>query len=164
MGGMAPAPATELVTNGGFEGTVSPWVLAGEGVSHQGMGPNPRTGNGYAYLSSSDTASGSVEQQITLPPAATRTASLTFWLNVTSAEGMNAVYDSLFVEIRAAAGGLLATVATYTNRDKGMTGAYVMKGPFDLRAQAGQAVRLHFRFTTDRSNNTSFRIDDVSVK
>jgi hypothetical protein len=165
MADMAPPPAMELVTNGGFEGSTSgPWVEAGEGVTHYRGGNQPRSGNNYVAFSSTDSAAGSLEQQIALPFAASRRVALTFWLNVTSDEGAQTALDFFHVELRNPAGNVLATLATYSNRDKGTIGVYAMKGPFDLGAHGGQAVRLHFRYTTNQTNFTTFRIDDVSVK
>jgi hypothetical protein len=89
---------------------------------------------------------------------------LGFWLNVTSAEPSGAgATDRLFVEVLSSTGVLLETLATYSNLDKGASGAYVFKTGLSLAAYAGQTIRIRFRATTDAANVTAFRIDDVSL-
>jgi hypothetical protein len=90
---------------------------------------------------------------------------LTFWLNVTSSETTTTTqFDRLFIEVRSTAGALLATLATFSNLNKGTAGAYVQRGPFSLSSFAGQTVRIQFRATNDQSLPSSFRVDDVSVR
>ena len=89
---------------------------------------------------------------------------MTFWLNVTSDETTTSTqYDKLFVEVRNTAGTLLATLATYSNLNKGTAGVYSQKS-LSLTAYKGQTVRVQFRATTDSSLQSTFRVDDVSVK
>jgi hypothetical protein len=86
-------------------------------------------------------------------------------LNVTSNETTTTTqFDRLFIEVRSTSGTLLATLATFSNLNKGTAGAYVLRGPFSLSSFAGQTVRIQFRATTDGSLTTTFRVDDVSVK
>ena len=109
-------------------------------------------------------ASGRLYQQINIPSNAS-SASLSFWLNVTSSESTTTTrYDFPYIEVRNTAGTLLQTLATYGNLDKGTIGVYALKGPFSLLAYRGQTIRVQFRATTDFSLPTSFRVDDVSVK
>jgi hypothetical protein len=58
----------------------------------------------------------------------------------------------------------LATLATFSNLNKGTAGVYVLRGPYSLASFAGQTVRIQFRGTTDFSLITSFRVDDVTVQ
>ena len=90
-------------------------------------------------------------------------ASYTFWLNITSSESGPTIYDRLFVEVRSMSGGLLATLATYSNADETTAGNYSQRS-FNLTNWRGQTVRLQFRATTDVILPTSFRIDDVSLR
>jgi hypothetical protein len=152
---------SELVVNGGFEGSSSPWVLSGSAF-WIANGNYPHGGTGYSYLGTTDNASGQHYQQITIP--STATGSLTFWLNVTSSETTTITqYDKLFVEVRNTAGTLLTTLATYSNLNKGTAGVYSQKS-LSVAAYRGQTVRIQFRATTDVSLPTTFRVDDVSVK
>jgi hypothetical protein len=114
-------------------------------------------------MGTTNNATGSLFQQITIPSGTAR--NLTFWLNVTSNEATGAaVFDRLFVEVRSTTGTLLATLATFSNQNKGTSGVYVQRGPFNLGAFAGQTVRIQFRVTTDVTLPTSFRVDDVSAQ
>jgi bacillopeptidase F (M6 metalloprotease family) len=70
-------------------------------------------------------------------------------------------YDTLKVQVRNSGGTVLATLATYSNLDKGTT--WVQRS-FDLSAYKGQTVQLHFLGTEGSTTATSFLVDDVSVK
>jgi hypothetical protein len=154
------AGGAELIVNGGFEGSSTPWTLSGS--SSRSTGSFPHSGTGYLIEGAANNATATTFQQITIPAASS--PSLNFWLNVTSNEGPGAALDFLFIVVRNTSGGLLSTLATFSNLNEGTAGAYVLRGPFSLGGFAGQTVRIQFRATTDRSLTTTFRIDDVSAK
>jgi Zn-dependent metalloprotease len=157
-----PAPTgNELLSNGGFEASASPWVGSGTGYFYTANGSYPHGGTGYIYFGVNNSVSGQSYQQVTIPSTATGT--LTFWLNVTSSETGTTAYDNLYVEVRNTAGTLLSTLATYSNANKGTAGVYSQKS-FSLAAYKGQTVRVQFRSTTDASVTTTFRVEDVSLK
>ncbi len=156
----APNP-TELIVNGGFEVTLSPWVSSGAAF-YTASGNYPHGGTGVIALGQNNSVSGQVYQTVSIPTGAAGT--LTFWLNVTSTERTtNLQFDKLFVQVRNDSGTLLATLATYSNVNKGTAGAYSKK-TLNLSAYRGQTVRLQFRATNDYSFPTTFRIDDVSLQ
>ena len=151
----------ELIANGGFESGTSPWVLSGAAL--RSTGTFPHSGTAYSIVVNADNTTGAEYQQITIPSGAAR--NLTFWLNVTSSETTTTTqFDRIFVEVRSTSGALLATLATFSNLNKGASGAYVQRGPYSLSAFAGQTVRIQFRATNDQSLPSSFRVDDVSVR
>ena len=158
-----PTPGgSELLTNGGFEGSASPWVGSGTGYFYTSNGNYPHGGTGYPYFGVNNSVSGQSYQTVTIPSSAAGT--LTFWLNVTSSETTTKTqYDKLFVEIRNTSGTLLTTLATYSNLNKGTGGVYSQKS-FNVSAYKGQTVRVQFRTTTDSSVTTTFRVDDASLK
>lgn len=156
-----PTGGGELLSNGGFEGSASPWAGSGTGYFYTANGSYPHGGTGYVYFGVNNSVSGQAYQQVTIPSTATGTFS--FWLNVTSSETGTTAYDKLFVEVRNTSGTLLTTLATYSNANKGTAGVYSQKS-FNLSAYKGQTVRLQFRSTTDSSATTSFRVDDASLK
>jgi hypothetical protein len=154
------AGGAELIVNGGFEGSAAPWTLSG---AQRSTGSFPHSGTGYLILGAANNANHTAFQQITIPSGTS--PSLTYFLNITSNETTTTtVFDRLFVEVRSTSGTLLATLATFSNLNKGTAGAYVLRGPNGLGSFAGQTVRIQFRATTDASLTTTFRVDDVSVK
>jgi Zn-dependent metalloprotease len=157
-----PPPGTELLVNGGFEGSVAPWVSSGTGAFYVNPGNYPHGGTGYIYFGVNNSVSGQSYQTVSIPASATGT--LTFWLNVTSDETTTTTqYDKLFVEVRNTSGTLLTTLATYSNLNKGTAGVYSQKS-LNMAAYKGQTVRVQFRSTTDISLVSTFRVDDASLK
>jgi len=150
----------ELITNGGFETGTTPWVISGQTV--RSTGAYPHGGVAYMILGAVNSSTSTLYQQVTVPAGG---ANLDFWLNITTGEAAGAaVYDRLFIEVRNTAGTLLGTLGTLSNQNSGTAGVYVLRGPYNLNAWAGQTVRIQFRSTQDSSLPTSFRVDDVSVK
>ena len=153
--------SAELIVNGGFEGSSTPWVLSGSAA--RSTGSFPHSGTGYLIVASANNQTGAAFQQITVPGGSA--PSLTFWLNVTSSETTTTTqFDRLFIEVRNTSGALLSTLATFSNLNKGTAGVYVQRGPLSLSSFAGQTIRIQFRATEDSSLATSFRVDDVSAK
>ena len=152
--------ATQLVVNGGFESGVSPWT-ATTGVITSDAGEAAHAGtwkawlNGYAAVHT-DT----LYQQVAIPSTAA-SASLVFWLKVDSSETTTTTaYDTLKVQVRSSTGAVLATLATYSNLNKGTT---FLQKTFDLSAYKGQTVQIYFEGVEDSTVQTSFIVDDVSV-
>ena len=84
-----------------------------------------------------------------------------FWLRVDSSETTTTTaYDTLKVQVRSSTGAVLATLATYSNLDKGTT---FLQKTFDLTAYKGQTVRIYFEGIEGSTVQTSFIIDDVSL-
>jgi hypothetical protein len=75
-----PGGGSELLVNGGFEGSVSPWVSSGAGAFYVNPGNYPHGGTGYIYFGVNNSNSGQSYQTVTIPSAAP--ANMTFWLNV----------------------------------------------------------------------------------
>jgi hypothetical protein len=148
--------------NGGFEGSVSPWVGSGSGYFYTSNGNYPQNGTGYIYFGVNNSVSGQAYQTVTIPSTATGT--LTFWLNVTSSETTTTTaYDRLFVEVRSTSGALLATLGTFSNLNKTTAGNYIQRS-FSVAAYRGQTVRIQFRSTMDSSITSTFRVDNVSLQ
>jgi hypothetical protein len=154
-----PPPGAELIVNGGFEGSASPWALSGN--AYWSTGAYPHSGSGYSVLGAYNNASGTEYQTVSIPSS--HPANYTFWLNITSSESGSTPYDYLYAEVRSTSGTRLATLATYTNANETSPGNYSQKS-FSLAGWRGQTVRVQFRATTDFTLPTSFRIDDVSLK
>lgn len=158
-----PPTGSNLLVNGGFETSLSPWVSSGTGALYTANGASPRTGTGYIYFGNANSRTGQTYQQVAIPSTASGT--LTFWLNVTSAETTTTTqYDKLFVEVRNTAGTLLATPATYSNLNKTASSTTYTQRTLNLSAYKGQTVRIQFRTTTDSSLITTFRVDDAVLQ
>ena len=150
----------ELIVNPGFESGTTPWVISGQVV--RSTGSFPHSGSAYMILGAVNSTTGTLYQTVTIPSGG---ANLNFWLNITTSEAAGAaVFDRCFIEVRNTSGTLLTTLATFSNQNSGTAGAYVLRGPYNLSAFAGQTVRIQFRATEDSSLITSFRVDDVSVQ
>ncbi len=157
-----PTPGSELIVNGGFEGSASPWVGSGTGYFYTANGNFPRGGTGYIYFGVNNSVSGQSYQTVAIPTTATGT--LNFYLNVTSSETTTTTaYDRLFVEVRNTSGTLLATLGTFSNLNKAAAGVYTLRS-FNVAAYKGQTVRIQFRSTMDSSITSTFRVDDVSLQ
>lgn len=151
----------ELIANGGFETGTTPWIVSGQVT--RSTGSFPHGGVAYMILGAVNSTTGTLYQTVTIPTGAAR--NLNFWLNITTSEAAGAaVFDRVFIEVRSTSGTLLATLATFSNQNSGTAGVYVLRGPYNLSAFAGQTVRIQFRATEDVSLPTSFRVDDVSVQ
>ncbi|MBI3729274.1 MAG: CehA/McbA family metallohydrolase [Burkholderiales bacterium] len=152
--------STQLITNGGFESGASSWT-ASSGVISTGGSEASRTGSYKAWLNGYGSAhTDTLYQQVTIPAAAT-SASLSFWLKVSSDETTTTqAYDTLKLQIQNSSGTVLATLATYSNLNKGTT--YVNK-TFDLSSYKGQTIRVYFVGVEGSVTVTSFLIDDISL-
>ena len=150
----------QLITNGGFETGVAPWIQSG---AVRSTGSFPHSGVAYSILGGVNNAAHTEYQQITIPTGTS--PNLTFWMNITTAETTTTTqYDRVFIEVRNTSGTLLSTLATFSNLNSQTAGAYTLRGPYNLAAFAGQTVRIQFRGTTDSSLISSFRVDDVSAQ
>jgi hypothetical protein len=151
----------QLLANAGFESGAASWTASTGVIDGSTSGSAPRTGTYKAYLDDYGSAhTDTLYQQVTIPSTAC-SASFSFWLKVISAETTTTTaYDTLTVQVQNSAGTALATLATYSNLNKGTT--YVQKS-FDLSAYKGQTIRVYFKGVEDASLATGFFIDDTAV-
>ncbi|WP_295101906.1 PA14 domain-containing protein [uncultured Candidatus Kuenenia sp.] len=155
---------SERITNGSFSSGTSGWTLSSDFWAGTNLS-NYRTSPGYAAggVDSSGTpknnAYGSMYQAVTIPSNAT-SATISFWYNITTSNESG--YDALYTVIKNSSGSHLATVATFSNADKGTLGSYSKKS-LDVTSYKGQTVTIYFLAMTDSANTTVFRIDDVSL-
>ena len=152
--------AVQRILNPGFESGAASWI-ATSGVITTDAGQAARTGSWKAWLNGYGSArTDTVYQQVAIPATVT-SATLKFWLKVASAETTTtSAFDTLKVQVRSSSGAVLATLATYSNLNKGT--AYLEKS-FDLSAYKGQTVRVYFEGIEGSSVATSFVLDDVTL-
>ncbi len=157
-----PSSGSNYVVNGGLEGSVSPWTLTGNGSFYTANGSNPNGGSGYLYFGAGSNRTGLGYQLISIPSNAP-SANLRFALSVSTAETVNRADDKLEVRIYNSSGSFVETLDTYDNRNN-TGGGYVQSSSYNLSAYKGQSIYIAFSVSTDSSLNTTFRVDDVSVK
>ena len=158
-GGTTPPPTggSNLLANPGFESGATAWS-ATSGVITTSPGAPARSGSWKAWLNGyGTTTTDSVSQTVTIPAASS--ASLSFWLHVSSAETTSSTaYDRLTVQV--VSGGTTTTLRTFSNLDEGSS--YVQR-TFDMSAYTGKTVTLRLTGTEDSSLATSFVVDDTSL-
>jgi subtilisin family serine protease len=152
--------AQQLLLNPGFESGNVNWVTTA-GVIDSTASPAARTGAWKAWLNGYGTThTDSAYQQVAIPATAT-TATLSFWLRITTAETTTTTaFDKLNVQITDSAGTVLATLATYSNLNA--SASYAQKS-FNVIAYKGQTIRVRFLGTEDSSLQTSFLVDDTAL-
>ncbi|MTW13396.1 carbohydrate-binding protein CenC [Pseudoduganella eburnea] len=152
--------AQQLVLNSGFESGATNWT-ATSGVITNDATESAHTGTWKAWLNGYGSAhTDTLYQQVSIPSTAA-TATLSFYLLIDSAETTSTqAYDTLKVQVRNSSGTVLATLATYSNLNKGTS--YVQR-TFDMSAYKGQTVRIYFEGVEGTSVATSFIVDDVTL-
>ncbi len=153
-GGGGSCTAAQLLGNPGFESGTAPWTSTSGVVSTASGTGTAHSGTHFAWLDGyGSTHTDTLSQTVTVPSTC-KTASLSFYLSITTAETTaSTAYDKLTVK----AGG--TTLASYSNLNKS---AYTLR-TFDLSAYAGQSVTLTFTGTENSSAQTSFLIDDTAL-
>ncbi len=152
--------STQLILNSGFESGATSWT-ATSGVITNDATQAAHGGTYKAWLNGYGAAhTDSLYQQIAIPSTAT-SATLSFWLKVDSSETTTTqAYDTLQVQVRNSSGAVLASLASYSNLNKGSS--FINK-TFDLSSYKGQSIRIYFLGVEGSVTATSFIIDDVSV-
>ncbi|HKF20948.1 MAG TPA: alkaline phosphatase family protein, partial [Candidatus Angelobacter sp.] len=160
---------TELLGNGGFENGASnpsPWTLTSthsplEIINSSSSEP-PHSGTFDAWLDGfGKTTTDTVMQQVAIPANATA-ATLSFWLHIDTAEtSTTTAFDTLTVQVRNASGTVLSTLATFSNLNKA---SGYQQHSFDLSSFKGQTIQVFFKGAEDSELQTSFVLDDVSLK
>jgi len=156
----AASQPQQLIVNGGFESGASSWT-ATSGVISSDSSQAAHAGTYKAWLDGYGSAhTDTLYQAVTIPATAT-SANLSFWLKVVSSEtSTTQANDTLKVEVRSSSNAVLATLATYSNLNKGTS--YQQK-TFSLAAYKGQTVRIYFEGVEGSSVSTAFLVDDVSL-
>ena len=152
--------AAQLLGNPGFEtGSASPWSTSSGVVSNDSSEP-PHSGSYDAWLDGyGSTHTDTLSQQVTLPSGCT-SYSLSYWLHVDTAEPTTTAYDTLTLQILNGSGSVVATPASYSNKDA--ASGYVQHS-VDLSAYQGQTITVKFTGTEDSVKQTSFVLDDTAL-
>ncbi|SEG17015.1 Putative Ig domain-containing protein [Actinacidiphila yanglinensis] len=152
-GGGGGCTASQLLSNPGFESGATGWTTS-SGVIDNSTDAPAHSGSYKAWLDGYGTThTDTVSQSVTIPATCT-SASLSFYVYISTDETGSTAYDKLTV----AAGS--TTVATYSNVNA--TSGYVLK-TVNLSSQIGKTFTLKFTGTEDSSLATSFLLDDTAV-
>ncbi len=147
----------QLIVNGNFStGDATGWTVSRSNCPIsivQPYGSDYGAAMGYCNLNQ-DTM-----YQFVCPAAPLDYATLSFRWWLTSNDTPYVDVDFLYVRVRDANGNLLQTLKTITNRSPKGQWYYEY---FDLRAYAGQTIRISFEASNDGSYPSYFWIDDVS--
>ena len=151
-GGGGGTCSGQKLANPGFESGATSWSSS-SGVIDNSSGAAARTGSWKAWLDGYGTThTDTLSQSVTIPSGCS--ATLAFYLNITSSEGTSTAYDKLTVKVGS------TTLVTYSNVNK--NSAYALRS-FNVSSFAGQTVTITFTGTEDSSLATSFLIDDTSL-
>lgn len=159
--GGCTSPGQKLA-NPGFESGATGWTATAGVIGQYGSSGQPtHSGTWNAWLDGYGTThTDTLAQTVTLPSGCSG-YTLSFWLHIDSAETTTSIaYDTLRVQILNTSGGVLATLATYSNLNK--AAGYSLKS-FNVGAYAGQTVQVKFTGVEDSSLQTSFVIDDTGL-
>jgi subtilisin family serine protease len=147
--------------NPGFESGNVTWTANPLVIDGTVNGSAPRTGFWKAWLNGYGTARTDTLYQLVTLPSSACSASLSFWLKITTAETTTTTaYDRLFVQVFNSAGVLQTTLASFSNLNR--TSGYAQVR-LDLSAFRGQTIYVYLQGTEDASLQTSFFIDDAAV-
>ncbi|HLK53562.1 MAG TPA: hypothetical protein VKU42_08890, partial [Candidatus Angelobacter sp.] len=144
----------------------APWVLTSThtplSIINSSASEPPHTGTFDAWMNGwGTTTTDTVMQQVTIPAAATA-ATFSFWLHINTAETTTTTaFDTLQVQIRNSSGTVLQTLATFSNLNHN-TG-YTQQ-TFNVLSFKGQTIQVFFVGAEDSSLQTSFVLDDISLK
>lgn len=162
----------QLISNGDFEGGVSPWLFSSQywnyattnnsicitSLSHYAY-------HGNANGSGANNSFGGLFQDIFIPPNVSN-AQLSFSLSINTQETTQSVFDVLEIQIRSVANNaLLYTFGGFSNLNgfQGSCAPYSFVS-FPIPSNFfGQQVRIYFQAANDQTLPTIFRIDNVSV-
>ncbi|HEY1489226.1 MAG TPA: putative Ig domain-containing protein, partial [Micromonosporaceae bacterium] len=150
-GGGGGGCSGQKLTNPGFESGSTGWTASSGVINTDGA--NSHSGSGYAWLDGYGTThTDTLSQAVSIPSGCS--ASLTYYLWISSSEGTSHAYDKLTLTANG------TTVQSFSNVNKGS--GYVQR-TVNLSAYAGQTVTLKWTGTEDSSLQTSFLIDDTAL-
>lgn len=150
---------SQLLQNPGFESGATGWSGTTGVISTATGSQSPRSGSRFAYFGGNGRSSTENLTQTVTIPASAASATLTFWVRITTAESTTSrAYDTLRVQV--VDGGTTSTRATYSNLDK--SSSYVQK-TVDLTAYKGRTISVRFLMNEDVSLQTTFATDDTAL-
>ena len=154
---LSAAGGVNKIRNGGFEAGRLHWV-GSPGFIGTHSPQNARTGKGYVWLDPPAFAKRSFQQTLRLPRA--KRITLTYFLLVDSLGDRNTAVDKLVVQALKP-GGSVVQLGKFNNTAWDDT---YHRRAAKLSSLRGQKITLRFIASQDSSDDTSFLINDVSIK
>jgi Putative Ig domain len=154
--------AAQLLGNPGFEtGAITPWTSTPEVLASTSDGVPAHAGAWLAWLDGYGAAHTDTLAQTVTIPAACKTASLSFWLDISTNDPTSKAYDTFTAQVLNASGTVVATLGSYSNLNA--TGGYAQHA-FSLTPYIGQKITIKYTGTETLSgHNTSFFEDDNAL-
>ena len=151
-GGSTP---TQLLSNTGFESTLSPWSgSSGIDCSTGCSGESAHGGSGFVWLDGYGSTTTDTASQTVTVPAGKTTGTLQFYLHIDTAETTTTTaYDKLTVKLGS------TTLATFSNLNA--ASGYQVHS-YNVSVTPG-SLTLTFSGAEDSQKQTSFVIDDVTL-
>lgn len=166
----APPPAN-AVGNPGFEAGIppAPWTetgsfeqISGTATDVNGASVAPHGGTKMAWMAGYDNGNDYLYQNVTVPNVAAN-VNLSFWLKVSTSDGVATAFDFLYVDVYNSTGTtFLGNLATYSNKNS--SAGWVQKTGLSMNSWKGQTIRLRLHATNDTSNPTDFLVDDFVLQ
>jgi hypothetical protein len=161
LGGPPSSPASLVATtlaNPGFEDGKDHWNSSNRVITDDPREP-ARSGTFKAWLGGyGEPHTDNLCRQVTIPASAT-TASISFFLHISTEERGTTALDTLRVEVRKPSNAVLQTLATFSNL-QAKRGFQIRT--YNLTAFKGQTVKFCLRSKEDEGSVTSFVADDFS--
>jgi kumamolisin len=156
----------QIIGDGGFEqsdANLAPWISSPNVIVHISGHP-AHSGRWQAELCGYGATHTDTLVQTVRIPALASSATLSFWLQISTAETTATQQnDTMQVQVRDASGNVLATLATYSNLDHNTGWVQKSFTLTPIASYAGQTVQIYFTGTENASLRTSFYIDDVTL-
>ena len=162
---------SEYLLNPSFEwSAVGPddWTVT-PNVFNPGSPADAHDGSNWMWLCGYGTTHVDSMYQTVALPSTLSSASLSFWVKISSADNSGVPHDLLKVQVRDTSGVVLGTLATLSNVDQTGTasstshaGIYVQKS-YDLLPYKGKTVQIYLEGSEDASLVTDFEVDDFHL-
>jgi hypothetical protein len=152
----------QVLGNAGFENgsaNPSPWSVTAGVIDSSGFQAS-HAGTWKAWLNGYGSAHTDTLWQTASISSAATSATLSYWLHIDTTETQATANDTLKVQIRNSSGAVLATLATYSNRDAAAGFRLVS---FDISSYKGQTIQVYLIGVENTKLKTSFVVDDFAL-
>jgi hypothetical protein len=151
IGSSGSSCSGQQLGNPGFESGSASWTASSGVINTDGV--YAHSGSGYAWLDGyGRTHTDTLSQTVTIPAGCS--ASLSYYLWISSSESTSRAYDTLKVSVNG------TTVQSFSNVNKGST--YALRS-VNVSAFAGRTVTITWTGSENYTRATSFFIDDTAL-